>query len=113
MRQHNINGSNVNGIQASNSSAVAVVVARDVRSHEMRTWKRHSKSMVPVSKDVPLTAGVTDSGNSIASRCQGSAAAARDASWPATSHCASWPVNSFEPPAAAWASLVIRRAISI
>lgn len=116
MRQHIIISSNVHGIQASHSSAVAIVAAHDVAALGMRSWKPLCKCDVPVSRRrvvrpevgrgpvvTPPMCGntMTETKRTVASR------------YAASSANSAWPAMAFEPPAAAWARLVIHGAISI
>gem|GEM_PF-5204698 len=108
MRQHIINSSNVHGIQASNVSAVAIVAAHDVAAQELRTRKPLWKCMGPYSKRSvsvsPPVSSVVSESDPVATRTMTRCSSTR---------CTAWPAAAIEPPAAAWASLIISQAISL
>ncbi|SFH62264.1 hypothetical protein [Planctomicrobium piriforme] len=118
MRQHIINGSNIHGFTASNSSVVAIVAAHDAGKLGMRTGKRLSKLMAPVvMSPVVVRPSVQPEVDAVRSRrereglCTANAMTLRQTA--TTAAYQAWPAAAFEPPAAAWARLVIGRAISV
>lgn len=98
MRQHIINGMQING----NMGNIPMVAgaARDVRTLHLRSEKRLSKVGPSGSPSVPSSSVVRETLQGYPRLRQGT---------PATA----WPAAAFEPPAAAWAALVINRAISV
>jgi hypothetical protein len=103
MRQHIINGMNVSG-NAGDCPMNANVAVRDRDALRHPTGKRLTKVSVSQAGQVrpsSVTPGV---------ECRSDRH--MSPSMPLGSPATVWPQAAFEPPAAAWASLVISRAIS-
>lgn len=102
MRQHIINGNRLNG-NTSTVSSRAIVADRDGRTLCLHSRKRLVKH--PVVPGVCVQSRASDGEAS----CQQLEHGRMPLGYPT----AMWPAAAFEPPAAAWAALVISRAISV
>ena len=101
MRQHINIGSNVNGNQSYGSIHASVAGCVDMA--RMRPGKRLTRVRVPVVSDCSER---LSSRESLSDRETGTRTAAGRGT-------GTWPCPAFEPPAPAWAALVISRAISL
>lgn len=105
MRQLTINSMNVSSIFG--NGQMPVVGLHDVRLDVLRTGKR----LLGKSRPATGTSSASSAPASSTRDCSGREQR-EQSRWHAAATASAWPAAAYEPPAAAWAALVISRAIS-
>lgn len=105
MRNAIINSSNIIGFSASNSSARAIVAARDAHTSSMHTGKRLPEVGVPVVRGYRKPSAVSVRG-ALCERPETRCTTGEQLP-------AMWQTANFELPAAAWATIVLNRTTSV